>query len=151
MGRPIVAVVVLVPVAALVAVWAWRVAATAPVTWRRQEVRHATAGAILVVPGAVAYGAVNGWGTGVTGLLLWGLLAGVFLGAARIDAGELDADSDTRWLLDVSCLAFVAVTVFFSVVGFAYVFIPSAAFLVVGLRFARMRRQRSARRRTAGA
>lgn len=151
MGRPIVAVAVLIPVALLVAAWAWRVGATAPASWRRQEVRHATAGAALVVPGAVAFGAVNGWGTGVAGLILWGLLAGVFLGAARIDAGELDADTDTRRLLDVSCLAFVGVTVFFSVVGFASVFIPAAAFLAVAWRFAQMRRHRAARRHTAGA
>jgi len=151
MGRPIVAVAVLIPVAALVALWAWRVAATAPSSWRRQEMRHAAIGAALVVPGAIAFGAVNGWGTGIAGLILWGLLAGVFLGAARIDAGELDADTDTRWLLDVSCLAFVAVTVFFSVVGFASVFIPAAAFLVVAWRFAQLRRHRASRRRTARA
>lgn len=145
MGKTQVAVTVLVPVAALVAVWLWRVAAMPRLSWRRQELRHATVGAILVVPAAIVFGAVNGVGTGIMGLLLWGILAAVCFGAARIDAEE-DLDNDTRWLIDIASLAFVAVTVFFTVVGFGYVFLPSAAFLLVAWRLAHLRRTRALRR-----
>ena len=142
MGKVIVAVAVLVPVAALLAVWVWRVGAALPRTWGRLELRHAALGALLVVPGAVAMGAVDGVAEGVGAFLLWGVLAGVFAAAARLDVREGGLDSDTRRLLDVSCFAFAAVTVFFSVVDFGYVFIPAACFLVVAWRFARLRWRR---------
>lgn len=141
MAKTFVAVSVVVPVAALVGVWLWRVSLLARKSWRRQEFRHARVGALLVVPGAVALGAVSGVATGIGGLLLWGLLASVFFYAVRLDVDEDGLDSDTRRLVDISCLAFVAVTVFFSFVGFGYVFLPAASFLVVSWRLAQMRRR----------
>jgi len=141
-AKALVAVAVLVPVAVMVGAWAWRADASKRASWARQEVSHAAIGALLVVPGAVALGAVDGRGTGVGGLLLWGILGGVCFGAARLDTREDELDSDTRLLIDVSCLAFVGVTVFFSFVDFGYVFIPAASFLVVALRYAHLRRRR---------
>jgi len=141
-GKVIVAVAVLVPVAALLAAWVWRVGASVPRTWGRRELQHAGIGAVLVVPAAVALGAVDGAAEGVGAFLLWGLLAGAFVGATRLEVREGRLDSDTRWLLDVSCFAFLAVTVFFSVVDFGYVFIPAACFLAVSWRFAHLRRRR---------
>lgn len=144
MSKPFVALAVLVPVAAVLGVVLQRTSTSSPVSWSRSEMRLATAAALLVVPAAVALGVVHGTAQGVGAFLLWGVLAGVFLGAARLDREGLEGD--TRWLLDVSCLAFVGLTVFFSVVDFGYPFIPAACCLVVGLRFARMRRRRHAAR-----
>lgn len=142
MAKVIVAVAVLVPVAALLVAALWRTGASNPRTWRRRELRLAAAGALLVVPGAIALGAVDGTAEGVGAFLLWGLLAGTFFGAARLDVREGELDTDTRWLLDVSCLAALGVTVFFSFVDFGYVFIPEACLLVIAWRFAQLRRRR---------
>jgi hypothetical protein len=140
--KMVVAVTVLVPAAVVLAVWLSRVPASSPATWARQEVRHAAAGALLVLPAAVALGAVDGGAEGVGALLLWGIIGGVCFAAARFDSQGPELDGDTRWLIDVSCLAFAGITVFFSVVDFGYVFIPAASFLVVALRFAHLRRHR---------
>jgi len=142
--RALLAVAVLVPVAGVVAAGMVRAAATPPGSWARSERRLALAGALLTIPAAVALGAVDGIAEGVGALLLWGALAAVFAGAARLD-GE-DPDGDTRWLIDISCLAFVGVTVFFSVVDFGYVFLPASALLLVAWRLAHLRRRRRARR-----
>ncbi len=140
--KALVGTAVVVPVAAVVAVWLWRVRSTPRRTWARQELRHAKIGGLLVIPGAIALGGLAGAGTGVGALLLWGVLAAVFVYAIRLDVDEEGFDSDTRWLIDISCLAFVAVTVFFSFVGYGCVFLPAAAFLAVSWRLAQMRRRR---------
>lgn len=142
MQKVVVAVAVLVPVAALLGVWLSRLPASEPASWARQEARHAAIGALLVIPAAVALGAVDGRTDGIGAFILWGLLGAVFFGAARLDRQEAELDTDTRWLIDISCLAFLGVTVFFSFVDFGYVFLPAACFVVTGWRFAHLRRQR---------
>lgn len=139
MLKLIVVAIVTVAAAVAVAVWAQRVTRSAPSGWSRQEELHALIGLVLVAPGAVVLGIVNGPLAGVGAVCLWGAVALVVYGAARLDGREAgDLDVENRWLIDVTAALFAALTVFFGLVWLGYVFIPAAAFLLMAARFAHL-------------
>ena len=141
MTKLIVVGAVLLAVAAVQVVWTVVVAKSAPVEWNRSEERYAMIGLALVVPGAVAFGIVNGVLPGVGSLLLWGALGAVVYGATRLDSREADRlDVENRWLIDLTCLMFAVITALFSLVSLGSVFIPAASVLGIACRFAHLRR-----------
>ena len=142
MTKLIVVGAVLLVVAGVVAGWAVIVGKSPRATWSRDEERYAMIGLALVAPGAVAFGFVNGAPLGVGSLLLWGALAAVVYGATRLDSREADdLDVENRWLIDLTSLMFILITVLFSLVSLGSVFIPAACVLVGACRFAHLRRQ----------
>ena len=50
-------------------------------------------------------------------------------------------DLENRWLIDLTSLMFMLITVLFSLVSLGSVFIPAACVLVGACRFAHLRRQ----------
>jgi len=142
MTKLIVVAAVLLVVAAAAAGWSILAGRSPRATWERNEERYALIGLALVVPGAVAFGIVNGAPLGVGSLLLWGALASVVYAAARLDSREAhDLDDENRWLIDLTCLMFILITVLFALVSLGSVFIPAACVLVMACRFAHLRRR----------
>ena|SRR5579864_5873668 len=142
MTKLIVVGAVLLVVALFEAAWAVRLSRTHASTWAQAEEHHALIGLVLVAPGSLAFGIANGALAGVGGFFFWGALAAVVYGAARLDIREQDElDIENRWLIDLTCLVFVASTVYFSLVSLGSVFIPAACFLLAAARFAHLRRR----------
>ena len=142
----IVGVVVVVGTAVLAAGLSLVIARGSRRTWAREQRRLSLAALVLVAPAAVVMGVLDGRWPGIGGALAWGALAAIAYGSMRLDTDELEGlQSETRWLIDITCLTFAALTVFFSLVDNGWVYLPSAGLLAVATRLAHLRRRRTGR------
>ena len=132
---------IVLPSAVAIAVAGWRVRRIPEQLWPAREMHFAVTAAVLVLPAALVIAVVDGRTAGLGALVLWGVLALITLFAARLDSDdEEELASDTRWLLDATCLTEIIVSVVFAVLDLGSVFIPSAAFVVLTARIAHLRR-----------